>query len=106
MDCSFQSLSRAAAGSGSMYFGFIPSQLLSQKQACCINYVECFYNTHLTTGIAWDIRSGKFCHIPRTTSSLSRCVDLSIETATQRHWMPVAAEDRWSLVSPIGCICL
>jgi hypothetical protein len=55
---------------------------------CCINYVERFYSTHLTTGVARDTRSGKFDRIPRTTSSLSRCVANSIETATQRHWMP------------------
>jgi hypothetical protein len=33
-------------------------------------------------------RSGKFYLFPRTTSSLSRCVANSIETATQSHWMP------------------
>ncbi len=54
---------------------------------CCINHVECFYSTHLTTG-ARDNSCGKFCPIPRTTSSLSRCVANSIETAIQRHWMP------------------
>ncbi|MEH2160463.1 MAG: hypothetical protein V7K38_05325 [Nostoc sp.] len=48
-------------------------------------YVECFYSTRLTTSVARDTRSGKFCPIPSTTSWLSRCVANSIETATRKH---------------------
>ncbi|WP_459195346.1 hypothetical protein [Nostoc sp. FACHB-892] len=66
---------------------FISSQLQTDgvHLRALYQYVERFYSTRLTTGIARDTSCGKFCPIPRTTSSLSRFGDISIETATQRH---------------------
>jgi hypothetical protein len=53
----------------------------------CINYVELFYSTHLTTGIAGTLEAENFA-LSLVQLPLSLCVDISIKTATRSHEMP------------------
>ncbi|NEU78087.1 hypothetical protein [Nostoc sp. UIC 10630] len=71
---------------------FISSQLQTDgvHLRALYQYVERFYSTHAYNWRSTGHQLRKVLPHPsyNLTSLLSRCGDISIETATQRHWMP------------------